>query len=91
MFVAAATIEDDVNAAGMVDRGRMARRKAGLRKRKAIFSVGRAKEPRSSGSGPRKYLEKERKFLLGSQSRLLSLQFGLLRFGNPAPRAPTKL
>jgi hypothetical protein len=46
MFVAAATIEDDVNAAGMVDRGRMARRKAGLRKRKAIFSVGRAKEPR---------------------------------------------
>jgi hypothetical protein len=44
MFVAAATIEDDVNAAGMVDRGRMARRKAGLRKRKAIFSVGRAKE-----------------------------------------------
>ena len=50
MFVAAATIEDDVNAAGMVDRGRMARRKAGLRM--AIFSVGRAKEPRhSSGAG----------------------------------------
>jgi hypothetical protein len=58
MFVAAATIEDDVNAAGMVDRGRMARRKAGLRKRKAIFSVGRAKEPRQFRFGTQKVTRK---------------------------------
>jgi len=67
MFVAAATIEDDVNAAGMVDRGRMARRKAGLRK--AIFSVGRAKEPRQFRCGTQKVTRKGTEISYGEASR----------------------